>query len=121
MWHFAAVLSLLTVLSTAAGQVRLDGLQSGYVVDEQARGVRPLIGIPGSAYLGPTLALPFDVRSAVSRGGVMIVISESDDTRAQLLRGLEQGDPQITDLGRARRVYLDDSGTYAILVSRDEL
>lgn len=112
---------LLAAIGTASGQVRLDGLRLGYAVDEAARSIRPVVGIPGSAYLGAPVSLPFAVRSAAMRGTLMVAISDGGDPHAFAVQDLDLGAPRVIDLAPARQAYIDETGNYAILVSRDEI
>ncbi|MBL8211003.1 MAG: hypothetical protein JNK87_09845 [Bryobacterales bacterium] len=79
-----------------------------YALDESSRALRPLIGTPGSAYLGRPLALPFAIRWAELRGATGVVV----DTEgiAHRLTNLDR-----TELGPATAVWLDATGTQTLL------
>lgn len=107
------VLVLVAATGLACAQMQLTGLTSGYVLDEHKQVLRPVVGIPGSAYLGSAVALPFPVKQAAIRqsGAVAVVISAEPKPRAWLIRGM--GAP--SELGPADEAYLDDKGTLAVL------
>lgn len=65
------------------GRTTVQGLLAGYVFDQQARGVRPMLGLPGAAYLGEALVggleaagiAPDGARAlAVREGGLFLVV-----------------------------------------------
>lgn len=53
------------------------GPMLGLVFDRAAKGVRPIWGIPGSAFYAPTLALGFDVaRAAIAQNSALVVSTD---------------------------------------------
>jgi len=103
----------------AFAQVQLEGIRQGHVLDESAQSLRPVIGTPGSAYLGPPIALPFPIRSATTRGRRAIVVST--ENKAYLIPDLTLTNPQTTELAPAEAAYLDDTGLTALLVNQQRL
>lgn len=63
----ARILCLLSVISVSlalAQQSRIAGPVSGYVFDDSARGLRPILGMPGASLLGDPLSFGLEVSSA---------------------------------------------------------
>ncbi|HEY3443497.1 MAG TPA: hypothetical protein VGK29_22250 [Paludibaculum sp.] len=82
--------TLLTLAVAAASSLAQDsnlaGPVSGLLVDEQARSIRPILGMPGSAYAGDAAVTAFDFASAapdgrsalVSRAGSLYLVRRLD-------------------------------------------
>lgn len=114
------IVAFLTARAACLGQVALGGAQSGFVTDHAAQSLRPVIGIPGAAYLGRRVALPFGVREAEVRGGIAVVVSSEEEPRAYLVRGLGGAEPTARLLGAADSAHLSDQGTVALLADSRE-
>ena len=65
--HAVLCLALAAVSAAAQGSA-LSGPVSGLLIDEQSRSVRPIIGMPGSAYAGTPLVSSFDFASTAPDG-----------------------------------------------------
>ncbi len=79
-----------------------------YVLDESTRALRPLIGTPGSAYLGAPLAGYQPLHRAELRGANGVVIDSAGI--AHRLTNLER-----VELGAATAVWLDGTGAEVLL------
>lgn len=84
-----------------------------YALDESSRALRPLIGTPGSAYLGRPLSLPFAIHQAELRGATGVVLNE--DGIAHRLTNLDR-----SELGPATAVWLDATGAQTLLALSPE-
>lgn len=63
------LLSLTVAAVGCLGQdSNLTGPVSGLLVDEQSRSIRPIVGMPGSAYAGDASVTAFDFASAAPDG-----------------------------------------------------
>lgn len=112
----------ILIASSASAQVQLSGLRSGYVVDEATRVLRPIVGLPGSAYLGRAIPLPFPAASAIAiaGGGSLVVISAGDEPEAWLVRKLDEFEPEVIRLANAARVFAGIRANTALLHSARE-
>lgn len=108
--------------SSASAQVQLSGLRSGYVVDEATRVLRPIVGLPGSAYLGRAIPLPFPAASAIAAagGGSLIVTSAGGEPDAWLVRRLDEAEPELIRLAPADRMFGAIRANTALLHSARE-
>lgn len=113
------IATILLIAFPALAQIELGGLRTGYVADEAVRVLRPVIGAPGSAYLGAAVALEFPVASAtvVSNGSAAIAISASDSPEAWLIRKLDES-PTAVSLGPASAAFTSIRAPSAVLYSR---
>ena len=85
------LLSLAVAAVGALGQdSNLAGPVSGFLVDEQARSIRPILGMPGSAYAGDASVTAFDF-AAGAPDGRSAVISRSGSLH--LIRRLDRATP----------------------------
>jgi hypothetical protein len=114
------VAGLVALTAVGQAQVQLQGVVSGFTLDESRHAIRPVLGIPGAARLGDPLPLPFAVAKAEIRG-VAVAISEEKPARAYVVRKLESGQPAVAALGDAlgnpERVFMNRPGTVALLYS----
>jgi hypothetical protein len=99
------------------------GVVSGYVVDGRSSALRPVVGIPGSAYLGDAVALPWGITAGKAKANrdLAIVISNEQPAQVYILRGLS-GTPSILSLdgalaGADRIALSADGGSAAIVDS----
>ncbi len=97
-------------------------MRSGYVVDEATSVLRPIVGLPGSAYLGRAIPLPFLAASAiaVAGGSSLIVNSTGDEPHAYLVRKLDEPEPEAIRLAPADRVFAGIRANTALLYSARE-
>src|SRR5258708_1977508 len=66
----------MCALSALAEDARLSGPVPGFVFDRSSQSIRPIFGVPGSSYLGPSVADGFDTAS-VSPLGVSALATQS--------------------------------------------
>lgn len=87
---FARALAFTALCSLCCAQMSIHGVVSGYVLDGRSGTVRPVLGIPGAAYLGTALSLPWGVTAAGVRGtrDVAVAISDEQPRRTYVLHGL---------------------------------
>ncbi len=81
------ILSAVLAASAAAQEGSLNGPVSGLVFDQHARAVRPMMGVPGGAYLGVAVASGVEL-AAVSPNGRAMVVSR----QGKLLLGRHTAD-----------------------------
>jgi hypothetical protein len=122
----ANVLRLLVLITAATGayaQVQLGVVRLGHALDESVAGLRPVIGTPGSAYLGPVLPLPFPIKQAAVRGDAALAIAgaESEPLMAYRLTGFRGDVLTHHAIAPADRLWLNDAGSLALLQSGNEL
>ena len=114
---FTASLAVLT-LPAGAQQARLQGPISGFVYSPGARSVRPLLGVPGAAYIGSPVLSDADFAS-VAPDGRWAVITRGG--HSILVRGLADLAPaESTDSGAidaVDRVVWNRDGSVALLYS----
>ncbi len=93
--RFLPLLLAAACLASGAEQGGFSGPVSGVLFDSQTRAIRPVMGVPGAAYLGPPLAAEFELASvspsgrmalAVERGRA-VLIPLSGDLRTGALDG----------------------------------
>lgn len=130
MWKISVFLVAALAASCLAQDVKnIGGPVSGIVFDSQARSLRPVVGVPGAAYLGDELAGGLDFAS-VAPGGKMALAVQGGVLF--LVRGLDQGSAELTQVagaiesvdraawsGSAAAVYSSVSGQVQILRSLD--
>jgi len=71
-----ASLLCICALAALAEDARLSGPVPGFVFDRSPQSIRPIFGVPGSSYLGPSVADGFDTAS-VSPLGVSALATQS--------------------------------------------
>jgi len=126
-----ALLLGICALAASADDARLNGPVPGYVFDRSSQSIRPILGVPGSSYLGPAVAGGFDVAS-VSPLGVSALATQGG--KLYLLRNLDRDQPDTTSLdgaisavgrfawspdGLSAAVYSADSGQAQVLRNLD--
>ena len=89
------LLALLAIPAAEAQQASLSGPHSGFLFDSPTSSIRPIIGIAGSAYLGPSIMNGLDFASVGPDGSNALVLQGG-----QLLAvsGLNSAAPQIAPL-----------------------
>jgi hypothetical protein len=89
------LLALLAIQPAGAQQASLSGPLSGFLFDNPTSSIRPIIGIAGSAYLGPSIMGGVDFASVGPNGASALVLQGG-----QLLAvsGLNSAAPQIAPL-----------------------
>jgi hypothetical protein len=85
---FAALAWLLPAAGLMAQTGSIRGPVSGVVYDGAERAIRPMMGVPGAAYLGAPIAGRLDFASVAPDGGRALAVTGG---RLFLLRGLNAG------------------------------
>src|SRR5258708_3049366 len=70
----------LTAAGTLSTSWSISGSALGFVFDHQARGLRPVLGIPGASIFGKTVALSVDLAEAIiapARDHALAITSDS--------------------------------------------
>ncbi len=115
--RFPALVPLaLCLLPAAAGQTgAIRGPVSGVVYDGAARAIRPVIGIPGAAYLGPAAASGIDFARIAPDGRRAVVLAGGT---LYFVRGLRNGELRWRILEQRasadRAAWSPDSRTVAV-------
>jgi len=96
------------------------GPMLGLVFDRPAKGIRPLWGIPGSAFYGPPLHLGFDVaRAAIAQNVAVAASADGPVFLAQLKDGLAS--TQAIDTAPAPdAIAISSNGAFAALYYHDQ-
>jgi hypothetical protein len=84
----------------AMGLIRADsflrGPVAGFVLDARSQSIRPILGLPGSAILGPPIPLPFPAaRAAFSQRGDFALVIGAAGGQLSLIRDLLNASPLI--------------------------
>jgi hypothetical protein len=93
-----ALLLGVCALAALADDARVSGPVPGFVFERSTQSIRPIVGVPGSSYLGPSVADGFDVAS-VSPLGITALATQSG--KLCLLRNLDSGQPGFMPLDGA--------------------
>ena len=93
-----ASLLCLGALATLAQDARLSGPVPGFVFDRSSQSIRPIFGVPGSSYLGPSVADGFDTAS-VSPLGISALAIQSG--KLNFIRNLSGSQPDSMPLDGA--------------------
>jgi hypothetical protein len=111
------LLALVGALAAQSG--RISGPILGYLFDEQVAGLRPLLGMPGAATMGPALDMGVKIeRAAISQPGDYALAVTGPDHQVVLLRNLggALSAVPITEAAPAPdRILLSPSGSAAAL------
>lgn len=103
--------------STLAQDSNLAGPVSGLLVDEQTRSIRPILGMPGSAYAGDASVTAFDFASAAPDGNSALVARAGS---LYLVRRLDGATPIWRQLSNesasfSRAAWSESSQTLAVV------
>lgn len=101
---------------TGALRAQISGPVTGFVFDRDARGIRPILGVPGAAYQGDVMLAGFELAAVAPNQLLAIGIREG---RLHRIDGLDNGAPAATDLqvetpGARRIVWNRTSSAAAI-------
>jgi WD40 repeat protein len=77
---------LLTSAALSAQQASISGPVSGYVFDQSARALRPVLGFPGASLFGDPLGFDFDVSSAIVAPRLDTVFAVGTDGASHIFR-----------------------------------
>jgi hypothetical protein len=115
-----ALLLGVCALTALGGDPQLSGPVSGYVFDRSSHSIRPIFGVPGSAYLGPSVMGGFDGAS-VSPLGISALATQAG--QVFFLQNLDSAQPNSTPLDNAisgaRRFAWSQDGVSAAVYSAD--
>jgi hypothetical protein len=107
--YLAAHLLAGACLCVASAQsLSFTGPTSGFVFDAQAKAIRPIVGVPGAAYLGPPAVSGVEWASLAPDGKTALVVQE---TRLFLVRNLASSQPSWIPLDAARPLLASWSRT----------
>lgn len=107
-------LSLL-MAGAAIAQDSIGGPMSGIVFDRQARALRPLIGVPGAAYLGPAVVSNADYAVAAPGGLWAFSVAEG---QGRFWSALRSGNPVVHTpalLENAQKASFSAKARFAVL------
>jgi hypothetical protein len=93
-----ALLLGVCALVALADDARLSGPVPGFVFDRSTQSIRPIFGVPGSSYLGPSVASGFDAAS-VSPLGISALATQAG--KLYLIRKLDGAEPDSVPLENA--------------------
>jgi hypothetical protein len=95
-------ISILVIFACLGGflfaQGEITGPVTGLLVDQESRSIRPILGIPGSAYAGTAAVQNMDFAVAASDGRTALVARES---ALYVVRRIDAGTPVWRQLGEA--------------------
>jgi hypothetical protein len=98
LYLLCALLLVLAAAPLAAEEARLAGPVTGFVFDAEAHALRPMLGVPGGAYLGDSLASGLDFAAVAPDGKLALAVR---DGKLFLVSGFETADLRWTELGAA--------------------
>ena len=106
---------LLAVSAVWAGD-SMRGPVSGMIIDQQTRAIRPIVGIPGSAYAGESAVREADFALAAPDGRTALM---AKDATLYVLRRLDSGQPVWRSLADnagpiGRAAWSEDSSALAL-------
>ena len=111
----AGVSAFAALASAQEGSIT--GPVPGYVFDAQDRALRPVIGIPGAAYLGDAVIAGLDA-AAISPDGKLVIAARGD--RVSLIRGLGTAslvEEQLAEGDAQAMAFSADSASAAVALS----
>lgn len=113
-----ALIAIAPVLAGAEGGTVLSGPVAGYLFMPEAGVIRPMLGVPGSAWLGEPLAAGMDLAATAPNGKLALAIRGA---RLFLLNHLDQAQPEWVELGpapeAADRIVWNATATAAAVAS----
>jgi sugar lactone lactonase YvrE len=93
-----ALLLGVCALVARGDDAQLRGPIPGFVFDRSSQSIRPIFGVPGSSYLGPSVAAGFDIAS-VSPLGISALATQAG--KLYVIRNLDSDQPDSTPLDSA--------------------
>jgi hypothetical protein len=110
----------LCAFTMTADDARLAGPASGFVFHGPSRAIRPILGVPGAAYLGPSTVEGFENASVSPQGTFALATAGGG---LYLLRGFGSSQPEALPIGNAipgiGRFAWSGDGASAALYSPD--
>ena len=94
------ILFICAIAAPAAGDTAIGGPVAGFVFDQKTHALRPMLGVPGAAYLGDPLLTDLDAAAiapdgdralAVREGALMLVTRLKSSPEAAALEGAIDG------------------------------
>ncbi|PWU07170.1 MAG: hypothetical protein C5B51_10585 [Terriglobia bacterium] len=119
-----SILIALPVLLIEAQPGRINGPVTGYVFDNSARALRPILGLPGASLVGDPLALGFDVATAfvAPRQDAAIVMAADRSLHVFRIDAGAVAERNLDSLpAGAERVVFSPSGTSAAIYAGGSL
>jgi hypothetical protein len=114
----ALILCAFPVLGSAQDRTAVSGPVSGFVFDQTARTLRPVVGVPGAAYLGPAALEGLEAAAVSPDGSAALAVREG---RLYLITGLNavQAAAAVDGSiqGADRIVWAADGGSAAVYSS----
>jgi len=92
-------LGALTVSAWAQSLTDVAGPVTGFVFDAPSGAVRPMLGIPGAAYLGPAMAVGVTAASPAPDGSAVLAVAASG--KLLIYTGLQNAAPTATTVSGA--------------------
>jgi len=117
----ALALTSLAGVLLQAQQSRVEGPISGYVFDSSARGLRPILGVPGASLFGSSLDFGFAISSAYAapRQDAAFVVASDGSLHVFALNSGTATERNVANLANSpRRVLFSPSGTSAAIYAR---
>lgn len=90
------LIALFALAAAVAAGDQMAGPTSGVLIDSQTRAIRPIIGVPGSAYAGESAVSEADFALASADGRTALI---ARDSMLYVLRRLDSGQPVWRSLG----------------------
>lgn len=90
------VVALFALATVVAASDQMAGPTSGVLIDSQTRAIRPIIGVPGSAYAGESAVREADFALAAPDGRTALI---TRDSLLYLLRRIDSDQPVWRSLG----------------------
>ena len=114
-------LGALAISGWAQPSAGLAGPVTGFIFDAQLGAVRPMLGLPGAAYLGPAAATGLDAASVAPDGSAALAVERGG--KLVLYSGLRSATPVALPLsgaiaGADRFAWAGISGAAAVYSSR---
>ncbi len=111
---------LIGGLTLAAQEASISGPLSGFVFDRASRSIRPIVGLPGAAYLGDAVAAGLDWAAVAPEGAVALA---ARDGRLWAVRGVGAEQTWVAVEGVVAtpdRAAWNADGSLAVVYAREE-
>ncbi len=99
------------------GRTTVQGPVAGYVFDQQARGVRPMLGLPGAAYLGDALVSGVEAAGIAPDGARALAVREGRLFLAGLKNEADSAPVENAIPGADRFAWSPDGSIAAVYAS----
>lgn len=91
-------IAIVVLAATAAAGDQMTGPTSGILIDPETRAIRPIVGVPGSAYAGESVVREADFALAAPDGRTALI---STNSSLYVVRRLDSDQPVWRSLGDA--------------------